>query len=366
MTVERSYQFTSAAPPAKPVAVDTPGVRAAARPRAQVYWFHPDHLGTGTLITDLEGRPHQFFLNLPYGETFIEQGGYRYDNPYKFNGKELDEETGLYYYGARYYDPKISLWLSVDPLAGEYPGMSPYVYTYANPLKFIDPTGMEGEAWDDIIFKDKNGNEIYRIKEKWYQDFFGLLDTEIVLSDEELEKGGFFAYAVEEGGVTHSFVIDLQTGDYWEASHTLDENGEVKPVMDAVSDWYSSNGRIPKSVIRKRNIYDKKDPFWDINAGYEKRNDLDIHIVWVPDRSKAIEYANSHTGAYNYNLLTRNCKDWALSVLTAGGVKLDWTTRLSPVPSEFQYYVTPYRVTAGSFRINRMNWTRKLQYFKRK
>jgi RHS repeat-associated protein len=40
---------------------------------------------------------------------------------YKFNGKELDEETGLYYYGARYYDPRISIWLSVHPLAERHP-----------------------------------------------------------------------------------------------------------------------------------------------------------------------------------------------------------------------------------------------------
>jgi len=39
-----------------------------------------------------------------------------YKTPHKFNGKGLDAETGLYYYGARYYDPKISLWLGVDPL----------------------------------------------------------------------------------------------------------------------------------------------------------------------------------------------------------------------------------------------------------
>ncbi len=100
------------------------------------------HHSTGTLITDLEGRPHQFFLNLPYGETFIEQGGHTYDNPYKFNGKEFDQETGLYYYGARYYDPKISLWLSVDPLAEKYPGMSPYNYTAGNPVRYIDIKGL--------------------------------------------------------------------------------------------------------------------------------------------------------------------------------------------------------------------------------
>ena len=41
--------------------------------------------------------------------------------PYLFNGKELDTETGLYYYGARYYDPRVSLWLNVDPLSGYNP-----------------------------------------------------------------------------------------------------------------------------------------------------------------------------------------------------------------------------------------------------
>jgi hypothetical protein len=55
--------------------------------------YHPDQLGTGTLVTDRDGEPYQFFMNLPYGETLLEQGGYSYDNPYKFNGKELDKET---------------------------------------------------------------------------------------------------------------------------------------------------------------------------------------------------------------------------------------------------------------------------------
>ena len=138
----------SFAPPAKPVAVDTPEVHAAARPRVQVYWFHPDHLGTGTLITGPGGHPEQFFLNFPYGETFIEQGGYTYDNPYKFNGKELDEETRLYYYGARYYEPKISLWLSVDPKIEYNKNQSPYVYTSSNPIVLLDPDGKDDFYFD--------------------------------------------------------------------------------------------------------------------------------------------------------------------------------------------------------------------------
>ncbi len=56
-------------------------------------------------------------------------------------GKELDDETGYSYFGARYYDPNISIWLSVDPLSDEYPGHSPYNYAINNPVKFIDHIG---------------------------------------------------------------------------------------------------------------------------------------------------------------------------------------------------------------------------------
>jgi len=63
-----------------------------------------------------------------------------YDNPYKFNAKELDAETGFYYYGVRYYNPKWK-WYGVDPLAGKYPSLSPYVYVADNPINAIDPDG---------------------------------------------------------------------------------------------------------------------------------------------------------------------------------------------------------------------------------
>jgi hypothetical protein len=58
-----------------------------------LYYFHPDHLGTSTLLTDNFGNPYQFFLNLPFGETMAQQkASGNYSNPYLFNGKELDEE----------------------------------------------------------------------------------------------------------------------------------------------------------------------------------------------------------------------------------------------------------------------------------
>ena len=64
-----------------------------------------------------------------------------YNERFTFSGKEKDSETGYYYFGARYYNPDFSLWLSVDPMADKYPGLSPYNYCAWNPVRLIDPDG---------------------------------------------------------------------------------------------------------------------------------------------------------------------------------------------------------------------------------
>ncbi len=125
-----------------------------------LYYLHGDHLGTATFVTNSQSQATQFFLNLPFGETMIEQMDGSYDNPFKFNAKELDEDTGLYYFGARYYNPRLSIWYGVDPLTAEMPSWSPYVYTLDNPIAYVDP---DGKAPLDIIFKGSDKKEI-RIK----------------------------------------------------------------------------------------------------------------------------------------------------------------------------------------------------------
>lgn len=109
----------------------------------EIYWFHPDHLGSSSYITGLDGEVTQNIEYFPSGEVFVENHRNSNYSPYKFNGKELDAETGYYYYGARYYNPRVSLWLNVDPLAEKYPSWSPYNYTFNNPVKFIDPDGRD-------------------------------------------------------------------------------------------------------------------------------------------------------------------------------------------------------------------------------
>ncbi len=122
-----------------------PSVPIIANPLSQdtpVWWYHSDHLGSSTYITDIFGKPCQYIEYLPFGEVMVEQSTNNiFENVYKFNGKELDESTGYYYYGARYYDPGASIFLSVDPLAEKMPNYSPYNYTLNNPINFVDPDG---------------------------------------------------------------------------------------------------------------------------------------------------------------------------------------------------------------------------------
>ena len=131
------------------------------------YFYHSDHLGSASLITDYKGDEYQRIEYTPYGETWVEKTsntGLEY-LPYRFTGKEIDEETGLYYYEARYLDPRYSRWISTDPALGEYipgagngnskdveslPGMGGiyntvnlqlYHYAGNNPVKYTDPDG---------------------------------------------------------------------------------------------------------------------------------------------------------------------------------------------------------------------------------
>ena len=112
------------------------------------FYYHPDHLGSSSYITNLDGEVVQHIEYVPFGEVFIEERNNIWNTPYLFNAKEFDEETGLYYYGARYYDSRLSLWISTDLLEEDNYNVSTYCYVFNNPLRFIDPTGLAGDEPD--------------------------------------------------------------------------------------------------------------------------------------------------------------------------------------------------------------------------
>ena len=85
---------------------------------------------------------------------------------YTFSAKERDPETGLSYFGSRYYSSDLSIWLSVDPMSDKYPSLSPYTYCANNPVKLVDPNGEEivifvnktKYTYDGNHFVDGKGN----------------------------------------------------------------------------------------------------------------------------------------------------------------------------------------------------------------
>lgn len=115
-------------------------------PEKEVYFYHSDHLGSANWITDTYGSPIQYIHYAPYGELIENQMQFKYDERYKFTGKERDWESGYDYFGARYWW-LAGTWLSVDPLSDKYPQISPYAYTLWNPIRFVDP---DGRYFDDV------------------------------------------------------------------------------------------------------------------------------------------------------------------------------------------------------------------------
>ncbi|MGW0570348.1 SpvB/TcaC N-terminal domain-containing protein [Streptomyces tauricus] len=125
------------------------------------FYYHADHLGSTSFGTDEKGRVAEHLDYFPSGEVWVDENRGA-DNPYRFSGKEQDEETGYTYHGARYYDARAGLWQSADPALGGYLDGSPnggvrrpanldlYGYAYDNPVGYTDPSGLtpEGEEFN--------------------------------------------------------------------------------------------------------------------------------------------------------------------------------------------------------------------------
>jgi RHS repeat-associated protein len=122
-----------------------------------------DHLGNTRVSFSADNaavKPLQYKDYYPFGMEMANWYATDVDaTKYLYNGKELQDESGLnwYDYGARFYDPTIGRWHSVDPLAEKAYGWSPYRYGFDNPISFTDPTGM----WEDWVEKADSKNIVW-------------------------------------------------------------------------------------------------------------------------------------------------------------------------------------------------------------
>ncbi|MDD3036930.1 RHS repeat domain-containing protein [Bacteroides sp.] len=117
-------------------------------PDKKVHFYLRDHQGNTRVVADKDGNLEETNTYYPFGGTFTSTASVQ---PYKYNGKELDQKNGLNWldYGARHYDAAIGKWYVADPMAEKYYSISPYVYCANNPIKFIDPDGKEWKTKED-------------------------------------------------------------------------------------------------------------------------------------------------------------------------------------------------------------------------
>ncbi|MBO7635217.1 MAG: hypothetical protein J6S89_01420 [Paludibacteraceae bacterium] len=101
------------------------------------YFSH--NLTSVTIVTDKRATIVQSFAYMPYGELLVEESSVDLD--YRFSAKETDRETGLSYFGARYYDPSVAVWMGTDPVF--HASSNAYAYCLGNPINLVDPNGMD-------------------------------------------------------------------------------------------------------------------------------------------------------------------------------------------------------------------------------
>ena len=218
------------------------------------YYYHSDHLGSASLISDYNGKEYQRIEYTPYGETWVEKTSNTGNEflPYKFTGKEIDEETGLYYYGARYLDPKYSRWLSTDPAllsyasgstagGGIYNSINFNLYHYGgnNPVRYTDPTGLfdwdtntiqEGDTLSQIA-KDCNT----RYGTNYTADDLQGLNSDTISDKDKIYAGNHLNLGKAED-------VQKRAADYTNRATTQYSNEQVTPPSQKSNDVALSFG----------------------------------------------------------------------------------------------------------------------------
>ncbi|MBP5419481.1 MAG: RHS repeat-associated core domain-containing protein [Bacteroidales bacterium] len=185
-----------------------------------IYFYHSDHLGSTSYITDANGNATQFVCYKPYGEALVDEHNTSYEQPWKFNGKELDTETGLYYYGARYYEPVLALWYGVDALAEKYPNMGGYVYCANNPIRLIDP---DGNDWY-MTSNDDISTPVYFEGHDEHDGYTNIGESVLAMSEDGVQRSFNSDGTVTESVMLNDVVVESKYNNYRKGTFSYNES----------------------------------------------------------------------------------------------------------------------------------------------
>ena len=167
-----------------------------------------------------------------------------------FSAKEKDSETGLSYFGARYYSSDLSIWLSVDPQASKYPSLSPYVYCANNPVKLVDPNGEDvwitGDEWE-LAFKQLKSStnlKLYRDSKTGKISYSGEVKTESDAKLREALNNNNVHVRISANDIDDiqglSFEGGAHMGTHINPDGSVDAKQTVNPLLLAGIDYYGN------------------------------------------------------------------------------------------------------------------------------
>ena len=225
--------------------------------------------------------PKMPLVGLPYTSTI--SGTSIYYWCCSFTGKERDEETGYGYFGARYMDHELmTMWLSVDPLADKYPGISPYAYCVWNPVKLVDPDGR------DWYRNDKTGSVFWSSKNDRKIEYNGESYRNIGTSYKTYKDGFIFQYGNSMDDVSISEVSESEKQFYMDGGQFIPstfytDDGTKVNVSFLYNSKTGGNGDKPLNPEMVSALIQAVDI---VNNGKDKINKIDISTTTTGKHSK--------------------------------------------------------------------------------
>ena len=185
------------------------------------------------------------------------------NSSFTFSAKERDSETGLSYFGSRYYSSDLSIWLSVDPMSDKYASLSPYVYCANNPVRLVDPNG---EEW----YINEDGNIKYGENKDDHNVYF-VMGKKTTFGEHQIDSRGN-KVAVDIGDDIHQ-LVNSESGDYKD----ITDNNEIKPYTAHAFD-ISDLTKAQELFRCMSNYTDNEWSFWGDDKGFHLSTS---HITWT-------------------------------------------------------------------------------------